>query len=183
MKVLLSKGSSQLCLVLCGSNNSWFVAVNKRKALHQRLGLPLDRPMLRVANALTSMNMESAVDASLGIVLSSEYVIYLTCAGSDFSVILMQSLILRHNDEPWFIDIFVCFPGIGWKRLRDVHIGLPSSGGQLCVIHWYHRGCYCAVLGDIYMIIFRNCIVLHTLTCLKDVDMSGCSPTSKQPSN
>jgi len=92
--------------------------------------------MLRVANALTSMNMESAVDASLG-----------------------------------------------WKRLRDVHIGLPSSGGQLCVILWYHRGCYCAVLGDIYMLSFENRIVLHTLTCLKDVDMSGCSPTSKQPSN
>lgn len=110
------------------------MAVNKRKALHQRLGLPLDRPMLRVANALTSMNMESVVDASLGIVLSSEYVVHLTCAGSDFSVFLMQFLILRHDHEPWFIDIFVCFPGIGWKRLRDVHIGLPSSGGQLCVI-------------------------------------------------
>jgi hypothetical protein len=61
-----------------------FFAVDVRKLLHLRLGLPLDRPLLRIANALDlSVNDDS------------------------------KSNMNRR----------------GSTLLKDVHIGIPSSGG------------------------------------------------------
>lgn len=65
-------------------------AVEARKALHRRLGLPLDRPLLRIANALNlsrSSAMESNKSLQKGNTLSLNYIIHLGYAMSmSFSV-------------------------------------------------------------------------------------------------
>jgi hypothetical protein len=57
---------TDFCLPMSFDFEIRLFAVEHRKALHHRLGLPLDRPMLRVANALTLASLESSSNHSAG---------------------------------------------------------------------------------------------------------------------
>lgn len=59
---------SLLCLL---SENVLLLAADTRRSLHLRLGLPLDRPLLRIANALSfksSKMNETSNDAHLELI-------------------------------------------------------------------------------------------------------------------
>jgi hypothetical protein len=66
---------TDFCLPMSFDFEIRLFAVEHRKALHRRLGLPLDRPMLRVANALTLASLESSSNHSAG---RSNYIFRLT---------------------------------------------------------------------------------------------------------
>jgi hypothetical protein len=84
-----------------------------RQALHRRLGLPLDRPLLRCANALSFPEAaQQPAAAGAGTSAKGRYSAYLYIHHHRLLVFAWQ---LRAQ---WLAGC----------RLRDVHVGLPPSG-------------------------------------------------------
>ena len=96
-----------------------------RQALHRRLGLPQDRPLLRCANALTfAEGGQQPEDGGAGRVKGRCGTIRLTYTRPNgLAILIFVSCMAWRVAFPSLIA-----PACPACRLRDVHVGLPASG-------------------------------------------------------
>lgn len=85
-------------------------AVEVRRSLHSRLGLPFDRPLLRIANAI---NLSITKESTKNNYIRKGNIQFHICA------ILVVYGVYMHD-----------FLFAGSPLLKDVHLGIPASGGN-----------------------------------------------------
>ena len=101
----------------------FFSAVDFRKSLHLRLGLPLDRPLLRTANAL---------NLSTSDVLRSDSIQKGNNSWFKQANILCEAFRKSFSYSVFYWEICSKIVVIisGSTLLQDVHIGIPTSAGR-----------------------------------------------------
>lgn len=101
------------------TNQILYWTVEVRRSLHMRLGLPIDRPLLRISNALYfTVDGVKSKEMQKGNYLLAQTTPHYLCSR-------IKTLCLTAGQQFLVLS--------GPSLLKDVHIGIPSSGGEMLI--------------------------------------------------